>query len=253
MAGLEKGLSVLLAFDRNESRLTLSEIARKTDLNPATVRRCLLTLERLGLVGRSKRQFMLRPKVLDFGAAYLDSMNFEDIALDELKGFAENTHDSASMCLLDGHDIVYVAHASYRTLIRIEAHAGSRFPAFATSMGRVLLAGLDSAALDAYFASAEFPALTDATVTSRKALRAEINAVRERGYSVVEDELAYGVIALAVAVHDRQGNIVAAVNSSGHSKETTRQAMVEQRLEGLRRVADEIEANLKRQNLFWSP
>jgi IclR family transcriptional regulator, pca regulon regulatory protein len=190
MGGLAKGLSVIRAFSRDRTTLSLSDIAAATRMPAATARRCLLTLEELGYVTHSGRQFVLRPKVLELGAAYLESMNIELLTKTHLEELARSTGDSAALCVLDGTEIVYVARASIRTLVRLEAHVGSRFPAHATSTGRVLLAGLSADHLREYFATADLSALTDRTVTEPAKLRQIIDECRRTGYSAVQDELA---------------------------------------------------------------
>src|SRR5580704_15754433 len=165
MGGLAKGLSVIRAFARDRPTLSLSDIAAATAMPAATTRRCLLTLEELGYVTRSGRHFLLRPKVLELGAAYLESMNIEQLTKTHLEELARKTGDSAALCVLDGAEIVYVARASIRTLMRLEAHVGSRFPAHATSTGRVLLSGLGAERLKQYFDTGTFTALTEHTVT----------------------------------------------------------------------------------------
>ena len=155
MGGLAKGLAVIKAFSRDHSALTLSEIAAAARMPAATARRCLLTLEELGYVTRSGRAFLLRPKVLELGAAYLESMDIEHLTKTHLEELARVTGDSAALSVLDGNDIVYVARTSVRTLVRLEAHVGSRFPAHVTSMGRVLLAGVERRAPGPVFPHAE--------------------------------------------------------------------------------------------------
>src|SRR5690348_14137028 len=150
MGGLAKGLAVIRAFSREHATLTLTEVARSAAMPAATARRCLLTLEELGYVTRSGRSFLLRPKVLELGAAYLESMNIEQLTKTHLEELARQTADSAALCVLDGTEIVYVARASVRTLVRLEAHVGSRFPAHATSTGRILLAGLSAERLQQF-------------------------------------------------------------------------------------------------------
>jgi IclR family transcriptional regulator, pca regulon regulatory protein len=244
MGGLAKGLAVIRAFGRDHAALSLSDIARSAHIPAATARRCLLTLEELGYVTRSGRDFLLRPKVLELGAAYLESMNIEQITKTHLEELARKSEDSAALCVLDGVDIVYVARTSVRTLLRLEAHVGSRFPAHATSMGRVLLAGLSPERLQRYFETAKLEALTERTVTDPIKLRALIEECRRLGYSVVEDELAYGVIALAVPVFDHQHRVVAALNSSSHTRRTTRTRLVRDRLAMLKQASREISADL---------
>src|SRR6267378_4281753 len=222
MGGLGKGLAVIRAFTRDHAALSLSDIARSAGIPAATARRCLLTLEELGYVKRNGRDFLLRPKVLELGAAYLESMNIEHLTRTHLEELARNTTDSAALCVLDGTDIVYVARTSVRTLLRLEAHVGSRFPAHATSTGRVLLAGLSAAGLETYFKTARLEALTDRTVVDPGRLRQLIDDCRRSGYAAVEDELAYGVVALGVPVFDHSRRVVAALNTSSHSRKITK-------------------------------
>lgn len=244
MGGLAKGLGVIRAFSRERPTLSLSEIAAATHMPAATARRCLLTLEELGYVTRSGRQFVLRPKVLELGAAYLESMNIELLTKTHLEELARSTGDSAALCVLDSTEIVYVARASIRTLMRLEAHVGSRFPAHATSTGRVLLAGLSADRLRDYFSRATLERLTDRTVTDPAKLRQRIDECRKSGYSAVEDELAYGVVALAVPVFDQSGRVVAALNSSGHSRRISKAKLVRERFTMLQQASRQISVDL---------
>ena len=244
MGGLAKGLAVLRTFDSTHVTLTLSDIARSTKMPAATARRCLLTLEELGYVARTGRHFILRPKVLELGAAYLESMNIEQLTRTRLEELASATQDSSALCVLDGTEIVYVARASVRTLLRLEAHVGSRFPAHATSTGRVLLAGLSATGLERYFQVARFEALTDKTVVDPAKLRKIIEECRRAGYAAVEDELAYGVVALGVPVFDQQHRIVAALNSSSHSGRFSKSGLIRERLAMLQEVSRQISADL---------
>jgi IclR family transcriptional regulator, pca regulon regulatory protein len=216
MGGLAKGLEVILSFTREQPTQTLSQVA--------TARRCLHTLEELGYVARSGRAFLLRPKVLELGAAYLDSMNIEAVTRNYLEDLALSTGDSASLAVLDGTEIVYVARASLRTLLRLEAHVGSRLPAYPTSMGRVLLAGLPRERLETYFEQARLVALTEHTVTDRKRLERLIDDCRRQGYAA--------------------GRVVAALNRSGHSKKLTKSQLVRERLPVLRQVSQQISREL---------
>ena len=246
MGGLAKGLQVIRAFTRDHSALTLSEVAAIARMPAATARRCLLTLEELGYVMRRGRSFLLRPKVLELGAAYLESMDIEHLTKTHLEELARLTGDSAALSVLDGNDIVYVARTSVRTLVRLEAHVGSRFPAHVTSMGRVLLAGLPAERLDQYFRTQHFQALTDRTVTDQRKVRQLIDECRRAGYSAVEDELAYGVVAVAVPVFDQHGRVVASLNSSSHSRRITKARLVRERLAMLQQASRQISAELSR-------
>jgi IclR family pca regulon transcriptional regulator len=244
MGGLGKGLAVIRAFNRDHASLSLSEIARSASIPAAVARRCLLTLEELGYVTRNGRDFVLRPKVLELGAAYLESMDIEHLTKTHLEELARTTADSAALCVLDGTEIVYVARTSVRTLLRLEAHVGSRFPAHATSTGRVLLAGLSAERLEQFFQTSKLEPLTDQTVTNPAKLRQLIEDCRRSGYAAVEDELAYGVVALAVPVFDQRGRVVAALNSSSHSKRISKAKLVRERLAMLQQLSRRISIDL---------
>ena len=151
VASLERGLRVLQTFSREHPQLTLSEVATLTELTPATARRSLHTLESLGYVGRSGRRFLLRPKVLAIGTGYLSAINAEVVLQPFLQDVVNELGGSSSVTVLDDVDIVYIAHASLNRAIRLTAGAGSRYPVYPTSMGRVLLAFQPATAIDAYF------------------------------------------------------------------------------------------------------
>lgn len=225
IAGLARGLAVIRAFSTAGGSAMLTEIAGIAALSPAVVRRCLHTLEELGYAGRTGRQFFLRPKVLDLSAAYLDSVNSELLASDYLQEIVAATGHSASLTVLDDLDIVYLAHAGLRRVLRIEASTGTRYPAYCTSTGRVLLAALSDEALKAHLEAAQPKKLTRKTVTDIDQLVALINQARSENYALVEDQLAIGVLSIAVPVRDQKGRVVAAINCSAQSGETSQRAL----------------------------
>ena len=241
---IARGLDVIRAFRPGQPVMSLASVAAASSLPRPTARRILLTLEQLGYVTRNGRNFLLRPKVLELGAAYLESMNIEQVTQTHLEELARNTSDSAALCVLDGVEIVYVARTSVRTLVRLEAHVGSRFPAHATSTGRVLLAGVGEERLQRYFDTARLEPLTEHTVTDPARLRTIIEECRRAGFSEVEDELAYGVIALAVPVLDQRRRVVAALNTSSHSRRISRTRLVRERLAMLQQVSQQISRSL---------
>src|SRR3954467_4205754 len=171
---LERGLAVIRAFDEHNVELTLSDVARSTGLTRAAARRFLLTLADLGYVRTDGRRFSLSPRVLELGYAYLSSLTLPQVAEPHLERLAAEVRESSSVSVLDGDAIVYVARVPTSRIMRVAINVGTRFPAHATSMGRVQLAALPEAALDAYLARAELRALTSRTLTDPDALRAEL-------------------------------------------------------------------------------
>src|SRR3954470_7163384 len=197
---LERGLAVIRAFDAEHPELTLSEVARATGLTRAAARRFLLTLVDLGYVHTDGRRFALSPRVLDLGYAYLSGLGLPDIAEPHLERLAAEVRESSSVSVLDGDDIVYVARVPTSRIMRVAINVGTRFPAHATSMGRVQLAGLPEAGLDAYLARAELRPLTSRTLTDPDALRAELARIRAQGWALVDQELEEGLRSVAAPI-----------------------------------------------------
>lgn len=240
---LARGLAVIESFDVAHAEMTLSDVARRTGLTRATARRFLLTLVDLGYVRTDGRLFSLTPQVLRLGHAFLSSMGLPEIAQPHLEALSAELGESVSVAVLDGQDIVYVARVATRRIMTVGISVGTRFPAYATSMGRVLLAHLDDAALTAYFASAQLSRLTPRTLHDEGALRAELARIRQQGYSLVDQELEPGLRSLAVPVVGASGEVVAAVNVSTHVG-AVRGDMVRSHLPALLRSAAAISADL---------
>ncbi len=235
---LARGLAVVRAFDAEHPRRPLADIARATGLTRATARRFLLTLETLGYVRAIDGAFELTPRVLELGVSYLSALRLPEIAQPHLERLSRTVGESTSASVLDGDEIVYVARVPVRRIMSVGITIGTRFPAFATSMGRVLLAALPPDARDAALAGA-LPALTPRTVTDPTALRAELDRVAADGWSLVEGELESGLRALAAPV-TRRGRTVAAVNLSTGDAD----ARVGALLPELRATASAISAEL---------
>src|SRR5215470_16083576 len=178
---LDRGLAVIRAFGPDRERLSLSEVARATGLTRAAARRFLLTLVKLGYVRSDGREFSLRPRVLELGYAYLSGLALPEVAEPHLEELSAKLHESSSISVLDGHHIVYVARVATKRIMTVAISVGTRFPAYAASMGRVLLAGLSESDLDRYLAEATFEAFTPQTVTDPARLKAIVWEVSEQG------------------------------------------------------------------------
>jgi IclR family pca regulon transcriptional regulator len=245
VASLERGLRVLQTFSRENPQLTLSEVAALTDLTPATARRSLHTLEKLGYIGRTGRRFLLRPRVLAIGAGYLSAINAEVVLQPFLQELVNEVGGgSASVTVLDETDIVYIAHASLNRAIRLTAGAGARYPVYPTSMGRVLMAFQPESVIANYFRQAVFQKLTAHTETEPAALRRTLADVRSKGYAAIQDELDYGIVSVALPIFASSGRIVAAANCSDVTNRLDRETMIKKRLPLLRQAVRRIEGML---------
>jgi IclR family transcriptional regulator, pca regulon regulatory protein len=210
---IERGFAVLLAFDEERVSPTLAELAAATNLSRPAVRRILLTLQRLGYVRNDGTKWTLSPRVLSIGQHYSASHAMIEIAQPHLLELSAKTGESASLAELDGRDVVYVARVPVRRIMSINVSVGTRVPAFATSMGRVLLAWAPDAVVDEVVAGG-LPALTRHTVTGGDAFRAALRQVRSDGWSLVAEELEIGLLSVSAPVRDRTGEVVAALASS---------------------------------------
>ena len=239
---LAKGLAVLECFDAAHPDMTLSDIARRTGVTPAAARRSLITLQALGYVGQNGKRFHLRPKVMSLGSGFYFAARIDEFMAPELRQLVEVHGDASSVAMLEGADVVYIAHHSTQRARRATAVVGARYPAHATSLGRVLLAGLPDNALEDVLARMQPVALTSRTVTDKAELRRLILQAREQGFATTVDQLDYGITALAVPVRAADGRVVAALNSSGYTGLVTPEAMVESRLADLRAAAARLSA-----------
>ncbi|MFG1641998.1 IclR family transcriptional regulator C-terminal domain-containing protein [Amycolatopsis sp. NPDC049252] len=241
---LERGLAVIKAFHAGAAELTLSDVARATGLTRAAARRFLLTLADLGYVRTDGKYFSLTARVLELGYSYLSSMTLPEVAQPHLEHLSADVHESSSVSVLEGTDIVYVARVAVSRIMTVSINVGTRFPAYATSMGHVLLAGLGKEELEAYFAVARLDRLTDRTVTAPDRLRAELARVREQGWAMVDQELEEGLRSVAAPIHDRRGKVAAAVNLSTHASRTTAESVERDLVPPLLAAARTIEADL---------
>lgn len=245
VTALARGLTVIQAFDRDHPELTLSQVAARTGLSPATARRFLWTLHDLGYVGSEQKRFFLKPKIVTLGSAFLDAGRIEEVILPFLREVVAETGDSSSLGVLEGADVLYVANFSGQRRVRLTAGVGARFPAYAVSMGRVLLGALSPDALDRYFAMVKPVQLSRSTVTNEAELRRLIAKAHKDGFSAVINDLEEGLGAVAVPVR-LKGEVVASLNCSAFAPRATVKEITSARLPVLRRVAANLEDAIRR-------
>ncbi len=242
---LDRGLSVIRAFDADSAELTLSDVAKITGITRAAARRLLLTLADLGYVRSNGRHFHLTPRVLELGYSYLSSISLTEVAEPHLESLVAKIRESSSIAVLDADDIVYVARVPTSRIMTVGINVGTRFPAYATSMGRVLLAGLPDDELDAYLKGLRPSRLSPRTLTTKDALRKEISKARSQGWAIVDQELEEGLRSAAAPIRDRDGAVVAAINVSAAAGRTSLQEIERKLLPPLLATAKQVEADLR--------
>ena len=219
---LERGLEILASFSSARPLLGVSDLAREVSLSRSTTHRYVATLAALGYLDQdpATRKYRLGPRVLDLGFSAINSMELRQVSAPHLQRLSDETGHTVNMAILDGPDIVYIercrsAQRGQRE-IDLNLHVGSRLPAYCTSMGKVLLADLPEDVCGALVDDMQLTQRGPNTLTTRKALIAELRTVREQGIAVNNEELAFGLRSIAVPVHGRSGEVVAAINLAVH-------------------------------------
>jgi IclR family transcriptional regulator, pca regulon regulatory protein len=241
---LERGLAVIRAFDAEHREMRLSDVAASTGLTRAAARRFLLTLVELGYVRFDDGRFSLRPRVLDLGYSYLSGLSFAEIAQPHMEALVHELNESSSMSVLDDLDVVYVVRVPTRRIMTITLAVGTRLPAYATSMGRVLLAALPPEELEERLSRIELHKYTQHTITSKAALRAAIEKVAADGYATVDEELEEGLRSAAVPIRDAAGS-VAALNISVHASRADMRTLRKRFVPKVLETAAEIESDIR--------
>ncbi|MFD7444416.1 IclR family transcriptional regulator C-terminal domain-containing protein [Streptomyces sp. NPDC059909] len=243
---LERGLQVLRTLSDASSGLTLAEVAKRTGLTRAAARRFLLTLVELDYTRFDGREYSLRPRVLEIGRSYLSSLRLPDVALPHLEQLASEVRETTSLTVLDGDEVVYVARVHGFRILAVSIAVGTRFPAYASSTGRVLLAGLEHSELDAYLSRVPLRQFTADTKTSPERLAQEIGRVRRQGWTIVDQELEPGLRSVAAPVHDADDRVIAAVNIATTASRTSLDTMRQSWLRRLRDTAESIGTDFTR-------
>lgn len=244
LATFARGLEVIRSFDAQTPAMTLTEVAKKNDLSRASARRFLLTLQKLGYVSSDGKQFRLTARVLDLGYSYLSTLNFGGVITRYMEEVTLKLGESCSASVLDGQNIVYIARVPVRGLLPINLQIGAKLPAYATSMGRVLLAAMPQEHFDIFLAEAPFEALTPYTLTEASQLREEVDKVRQQGYAINDQQLELGLRSVAVPVFDRHRNVRFALNVSTHVSKVSKEKLIAEFVPLLEETAKKITASL---------
>ena len=245
MTSLARGLAVIHAFQERKRHLTIAQISHRTEIPRAAVRRCLHTLIKLGYATTDGRTYSLLPKVLTLGHAYLSSTPLAVTAQPILDRLSDQLHEACSMATLEGDEVLYVARsATPQRLISVDLSVGSRLPAYCTSMGRILLAALDDAALADYLEHANLQIKTSRTLHTPEAIRASIEDIRQQGWVIIDQELEVGLRSLAVPLKDSAGQVLAALNVGTHASRVSKQELETRFLPVLLEASKELSTRL---------
>jgi IclR family pca regulon transcriptional regulator len=245
VSGFARGLSVIEAFNEANPRLAIADVAKATGLDRATARRCLLTLAQLGYADYDGKFFVLTPKILRLGHAYLSATPLPHLVQPFLDSLSEKVGQSSSASVLDGSEIVYVARASQKRVVSINLMPGSRLPAYCASMGRILLAALPEDQARALLEHSSRTAFTPYTKTDLELLMEELAKVRAQGFAIIDQELELGLCSLAIGLEDCRGRVVAAINIGAPAASVPAAELAERYLGELKTVASALRPILR--------
>jgi IclR family pca regulon transcriptional regulator len=244
IAGLEKGLQVIEAFDQERARLTIAEVAQRTGLTRAAARRYLITLTHLGYMLHENKLFSLTPMVLRLGQSYLHSARLPRIVQPLLYRLAYSLEEAASAGVLDHDQLVCVAAVRAGRLVSSTLQPGTRVPAYCTASGRMLLASLPPEQIASFLERAQPEQMTEYTIVNKERLALEIGRARAQGYALVDQELELGLRTIAVPLRNFRGETVAAMNISVHAGRIPVDNMVERCLPAMLKIQVELSALL---------
>lgn len=249
---LARGLEVIRVFGERPHPRTLRDVSDAAGLARPTARRILITLAEMGYVRYHDGQYTLTPRVLELGMAYIAETEVWQIAEPHLRQLVAVTNESSSIGQLDGSDVVYVARVSVPKLVSLSVSVGTRFPALATSLGKVLLAALDEESLDRALAEPTRSGLSPLWRPDRAEIREELQAVRARGWALTDQQLAPAIRSIAAPIRDGDGRVIAAVNVNTHAAETPVERLVGEFAPALLATASEISADWARRDALPS-
>lgn len=244
ISSLERGFRVLRVFDQSSVEMTPSEVARKTGVPRAATRRVLLTLCELGYAVSDGKYFRLTPKVLDLAHGYLAKTRIRDLIDPVMRETVEGLKESCTLAIRDGADTISIASCNANSFGAVSVNVGHRIPLYVSTAGRLILASLPKQELSSYLAEVTLKRMTPQTITSKTALRDEINRVREQGHAVGREEMELGVYALAVPVRTGAGQTIAGLTCIGNVARLQTQEALDQRLKVLYRAAAHLGALL---------
>ena len=240
MTSLARGLAVVKAFSEQRRAMTIAQISHKTGIPRAAVRRCLYTLKQLGYAGSEANNFFLKPKILTLGYSYLSSTPLTLSAQPCLNHVSQVLGESCSLAVMEQDEVLYISRSQTARVMSIAINAGSRLPAYCTSLGRVLLASLPPSELDTYLSRVHLRPFTERTVVSEERMREILIETAQQGYAIVEEELEIGLRSIAVPVRGATGMVMAAINVGAQATRVSRQQMEQNFLPVLLNAAAEL-------------
>ncbi len=243
MQSLERGLSVLTAFDAEHPTLTLSDVARLTGLDRAAARRFLYTFVDLGYMRVDGRSFSLRPKLLELATPIFLPSACRRFPPRICASWRMRSMNRPTCPIMENNENVCIAHVPIRRIWTATITVGTRLPLLGTASGRTLVAWLDPQTIQALLVKCKLPQITRFTKSNSKELEAELVRVRKQGWAYVDQELEEGLRVVAVPVRDPNGKVIASISVSTLASSASRDDILHNMLPPVQHAAAMIEAD----------
>jgi len=240
---LARGLEVIRSFDRIHAKQTITQISERTLLARPTVLRLLLTLEELGYVRNQDNMYSLTPKVVDLGMAYVSALGLYGAAKPHMENLSKKVDQTISLAELDGSDIVYTGRVEVPKIVSVGVTVGARLPSASTALGRVLLAAVPDSELPTVLSTPSLSMYIPRTRFTAEHIRPRLQTVREQGWAESDEDLQYGVQAIAAPIRGEDGRVFAAIGLGTHTSEVEKGIVRERYLPLLLETARSIESD----------
>lgn len=249
VSALARGIEILRLFSESRPRITTSEAADLTGLSRAAVRRFLLTLTELGYLRNEQEYFEPTPKILEFGYAYLSSLNFDELVRPYLKEVVDALHENCSFAILDGGEVIYLVRSEARRIVQsIAISVGTRVPASLSALGRVQLAYQAPEIIEEFIQAHSSNSSGSRTITDPILFRNRLDLVRKQGWAIVENEFEEGLISIAVPILADDNKVIGAINVGAPTSRSNVAQMEEEFLPVLQKAARGIQRALLTSN-----
>lgn len=211
-----KGLSVISAFDKENIKMTLSDVSKKVNITRSNARRLLLTLETLGYIKQNNNYFSLTPKILELGYSYFASLPWTDLAYANMKNVVKQCNLSCSISILDKSDIICIMRIQSKGILNEGIHVGTKLPSAYTSTGRIFMSHMDDKELKKYIKTLPLKQYTKKSIIEPSKLYDKITTSKTNSYQLIEEELEDGLLSMAVPIYDHTNKLIAAMNIGSH-------------------------------------
>lgn len=214
---VQKACNILSLFNSDSTEMGTTELSKKLNLSKSSVHKILLTLEYEGFLVQNKTndKYSLSTKFFEIACSYLNKMNFSELVKPLMEHLVDKFNETAHFAVLDDNEIVFVEKMTGNQPIQILSKKGKRCPIYCTSSGKIILANLTEEKAKEIVDNIEFKKFTNNTITSKEELLKEIDMIKDRGYSIDDEEFEVGIKCIGLPIKNISGNLIGSLSITG--------------------------------------